>query len=144
MNSKQTPIRARIRLDYGIEARRGWFGNRHPERDAETIREEKITLLRNLPMQGLEIEGAEGSADVYAVTDEATGRQVVYAPVILIVRAERLEDLLALAVLKEVRKVEVTEPEQLTLDTEEMQHLLFRAGQETKSALRALEKKLSR
>lgn len=143
MDKQRPAIRARLRLDYGVEGRRGWFGNRHPQREVEEIREEKMALLRNLPLQGLEIEEVDGSAETYTVTNEVTGRQVVYAPVMLNVRAERLEDLLHLAMLEEVRKIEIAEPEEITLRMEEMQHLLFRAAQESRAALRALERKLS-
>lgn len=136
-------IRVRVRLDYLGEVRTRLFGHRSNQKAAEEVREQKIALFRNVPVQGLEVEDIDSSLEVYAITDRETGREVVYAPIIITVRADRLEDIVPFLVMEELRKLEVIEPQEFHLSAQDVQRLLVRMNMETRQALVELAKRMS-
>lgn len=138
-------IRVRIRVDYRGESRSGrfFFGGKSKEQVAETMREQQVALLRNVPMQGILIEDVDLSIDVYAVS-EANGRhthEVAYAPIILTLRIENLDDVLPFLIKPEFRKIEFLSPETISLHRLDMERLLFRLSQTFQQEIRILEQK---
>ncbi|MBP1760357.1 MAG: hypothetical protein H6Q63_1274, partial [Firmicutes bacterium] len=101
-------IRVRIRVDFRGESKSGrfFFGGKSKELMAETMREQQVALLRNVPLQGIIIEDVDLSLDVYGVTEESGRRnhEVAYAPIILTLRIENIDDLLPLLIKPEFRK----------------------------------------
>ncbi|TDA64091.1 MAG: hypothetical protein D9V47_14185 [Clostridia bacterium] len=139
----QAGIRVRVRLDYLGEVRTRLFGHRSNQKAAEEVREQRIALFRNVPVQGLEIEDVDSSLEVYTITDRETGREVVYAPIIVTARLDRLEDLVPFLIMEELRKLEVIEPQEFHLSAGDVQRLLVRMNMETRQALMELAKRAS-
>ncbi|MGB9885933.1 MAG: hypothetical protein ACPLRW_02935 [Moorellales bacterium] len=138
------PLRLRIRLDYrGVARKRFLLGSRNSQQVAEDTREQKVNLLRNLPLQGIEIEQVDMQVSPYTLYDEAQGAEITYAPVVLTLRAESLEDVVRFLFWEEFRKVEILEPEELLLDRHQLERLLFRIGEGAQESRLALEKKLT-
>lgn len=138
-------IRVRIRVDYRGESRSGrfFFGGKSKEQMAETMREQQVALLRNVPLQGIFIEDVDLSIDVYAVS-EPDGRythEVAYAPIILTLRIENLDDVLPFLIKPEFRKIEFLSPENISLHRLDMERLLFRLSQTFQQEIRILEQK---
>ena len=141
-------VRVRIRLDYRGESRSGrfFFGGKSKEEMAEKMREQQVALLRNVPLQGILIEDADLSLDVYPII-EGDGRrthEVAYAPIILSLRIENLDDLLPLLIKPEFRKIEFLSPENISLHRLDMERLLFRLSQSFQQELKILEQKYAR
>ena len=141
-------VRVRIRVDYQGESRSGrfFFGGKSKEQMAEKMREQQVALLRNVPLQGIFIEDVDLSLDVYAVI-EGDGRrthEVAYAPIILTLRIENLDDLLPLLIKPEFRKIEFLSPENISLHRLDMERLLFRLSQSFQQEIKLLEQKYSR
>ncbi|HZK54504.1 MAG TPA: hypothetical protein VFC84_09970 [Desulfosporosinus sp.] len=141
-------VRARIRLDYSGESSSGrfFFGGKTKEQMAETMREQQVALLRNVPLQGILIEDVDLSIDVYSVPNEEGRRkhEVAYAPIILTLRLENLDDLLPMLIKPEFRKIEFLSPENITLHRLDMERLLFRLSQSYKQEIKLMEEKYSR
>lgn len=141
-------VRVRIRVDYRGESKHGrfFFGGKSKELMAETMREQQVALLRNVPLQGIIIEDVDLSLDIYAV-DEGEGRrthEVAYAPIILTLRIENLDDLLPLLIKPEFRKIEFLSPETVSLHRLDMERLLFRLSQAFQQEIKSIEHKYSR
>ncbi|ODA40412.1 hypothetical protein [Desulfosporosinus sp. BG] len=141
-------IRVRIRLDYRGESRSGrfFFGSKSKEQIAETMREQQVALLRNVPLQGIFIEDVDLSLEVYTVSQEDGRRnhEAAYAPIILTLRIENLDDLLPLLIKPEFRKIEFLSPENISLHRLDMERLLFRLSQSFQHETKLLEQKYSR
>lgn len=141
-------IRVRIRLDFRGETKTGrfFFGGKSKELMAETVREQQVALLRNVPLQGVIIEDVDLSLDVYTVGEENGRRhqEIAYAPIILTLRIENIDDLLPLLIKPEFRKIEFLSPENIALHRLDMERLLFRLSQSFQQELKMLEQKYSR
>jgi len=141
-------IRVRIRLDYCGESRSGrfFFGSKSKEQVAETMREQQVALLRNVPLQGILIEDVDLSLDVYVVSQEDGRRNhdVAYAPIVLTLRVENLDDLLPFLVKHEFRKIDFLSPEDISLHRLDMERLLFRLSQSFQQEIKLLEQKYLR
>jgi hypothetical protein len=74
------------------------------EQVAEETREHKVALLRNVPIQGVHIEDIDTSTDVYTVFDDQRSEGVAYAPVLVTIRAETIEDVIHFTARDEFRK----------------------------------------
>src|SRR5690554_3110638 len=88
-------IKFRVRFDYRGKPKpaRFFFGGRKTEDVAQEIREHQVTLWRNLPLQGIYVEGID-LGEIYNLYDEELDDEVAFAPLELIVYADTLEDLL--------------------------------------------------
>ena len=141
-------VRVRIRLDYRGESRNGrfFFGSKSKEQIAETMREQQVALLRNVPLQGIFIEDVDLSLEVYTVSQEDGRRnhEAAYAPIILTLRIENLDDVLPLLIKPEFRKIEFLSPENISLHRLDMERLLFRLSQSFQQEIKSLEQKYSR
>lgn len=141
-------IRVRIRFDYRGESRSGrfFFGGKSQEQMAETIREQQVALLRNVPLQGIVIEDIDLSLDVYLVTEGEVRhtREVAYAPIMLTLRLENMDDLLPLLLKPEFRKIEFLSPENISLHRLDLERILFRLSQAFQQELKIIEQKYGR
>jgi len=104
-----TAVRVKIRLDYKGVQKPGkfFFGGKSTEEVAEEVRDQQVQMLRNVPMQSIAIEEVDMSSDVYIVFDEFINAQIAYAPVILTVTADSLEDIIRFIAREEFRKIEI-------------------------------------
>lgn len=141
-------IRVRIRLDFRGEphGRRFFFGGKSKEEIAETMREQQVALLRNAPLQGIVLEDVDLSLDIYTVS-ENTGRkleEVAYAPILLTLRLENIEDLLPLILKAEFRKIEFISPDTVSVHRLDLERMLFRVSQVFQQELKLLAQKYDR
>lgn len=138
-------IKAKIRLDYKAETRpsKFLFGGKNVEEVAEEVREQKVALLRNVPIQGITIEDIDMSIDIYVVRDDVSGNPVGFAPVQVTVQADSVEDLSRFVVADEFRKIEILEPAQILYDRQDLERFLFRISQEMRYSISQLEKRLT-
>lgn len=140
-----TIIRVKIRLDYKGFQKPGkfFFGGKHTDEVAEEVREQQVSMLRNVPLQGISIEEVDLSADVYTVFDEIANAQVAYAPVVLTVRADSLEDIVRFIAKEEFRKIEILEPDNILFHRSDIERVLFRVSEELRGYRLILERKYS-
>lgn len=138
-----TIVRVRIRLDFKGVQKPGkfFFGGKDTEEVAEETREQQVNMLRNVPLQGITIEEVDMSGDVYTVFDELVNAQVAYAPVILTLRADSLEDIVRFIAREEFRKVEMLEPESMVMNKTDLERILFRVSEEYRGYRMLLERK---
>ena len=124
-------IKIRLRLDYAGHSKSGkLFGNKNVEQIAEENRQHQVSLIRNVPVQGVRVEDIEMSQEVYLVIDENNGKKVAYAPVVITFYADNIEDAINFSMKEEFRTVEVLEPEELLLTRNDMEKLLFKVSKE--------------
>ena len=141
-----TTLRAKIRLDFRAEGKqRGFlFGGKSIDRLAEETREQKVGLLRNVPVQGVKIDDIDATQEIYTVFDEDIQSETAYAPIILTITADTLEDALKFVAREEFRKIEILDPESMYLTRFDAERLLFSINEEIKTSRRHLEKKYSK
>ncbi len=136
-------LRMRVRFDYIGRGRSGkLFRGKNSVELAEEVREHKVSLIRNVPMQGIQIEDIDMSQEVYSICDEITGKVIAFAPIIICFCADSLEDALKFTMKEEFRTVEVLDPEDISLSKLELERLLLKASEELLSYKDYLEKKL--
>jgi hypothetical protein len=138
-------IRVKIRLDYKGFHKPGkfFFGGKQTDEVAEEVRDQQVAMLRNVPLQGITIEEVDMSADVYTVFDEIVNTQVAYAPVVLTIRADSLEDVVRFIAKEEFRKIEILEPENIIMHQTDIERVLFRVSEELRGYRLLLERKFS-
>lgn len=136
-------IKVRIRLDFKGTNKPGrlLFGGKTVEKAAEEVREQQVALFRNVPMQGLHIEDIDMSNEIYTVIDEVTNVEVAYAPVVLTITADALDDVARFITRDDIRRVEVLEPGSITLNRYDLERLMFRIYEEMRSYRLQLERK---
>lgn len=125
-------IKAKLRLDYKSSGKggRAFFGKKSVEQLAEELRQNKVSLMRNVPVQGIYIEDLDMSQEVYSVADEITGKTVAYAPVIITFYADSMEDAVTFAMKDEFRTVQILEPDEINLSSLNIEKLLFKINSE--------------
>lgn len=136
-------VRVKIRLDFKGEGKSGrfLFGGKSREEIAEQVREQQVALLRNVPLQGVFIEEIDLSLDLYIVgeSDGRKSRDVAYAPVLLTLRLENIDDLLPFVLKTEFRKIEFLSPENLALHRLDVERLFFRMSQSVQEEIKKVE-----
>lgn len=138
-----TRIRMKVRFDYQGKTRQGkLFGGKNGDQVAEELRQHKVSLVRNVPIQGIYIEDIDMSQEVYTVLDEVTGKMAAYAPVTITFLADTLEDAVKFTMKEEFRTVEVIDPEDLTLSRLDVERLLLKICDEMLNYRSYLERKL--
>ncbi|HQE22974.1 MAG TPA: hypothetical protein PLM20_03605 [Syntrophomonadaceae bacterium] len=121
----------KVRFDYQGKSRQGkLFGRKNGEQVAEELRQHKVSLIRNVPIQGIYIEDIDMSQEVYMVIDEVTGKMSAFAPVTITFSADSLEDAIKFTMKEEFRTVEVLNPEELSLSRLDIERLLLRISDE--------------
>ncbi|MDD4801412.1 MAG: hypothetical protein PHF24_00525 [Syntrophomonas sp.] len=124
-------IKLKLRFDYQGKAKTGkLFGNKNVEQMAEETRQQQVSLLRNVPVQGVRIEDIEMSQEVYAVIDELNGKKLAYAPVIITFYADSIEDAIKFSMKEEFRTIEIIEPDELVLSKNDIEKLLYKVSTE--------------
>jgi hypothetical protein len=138
-------IRVKLRLDFKGEGKSGrfFFGGKSREEIAELAREQHVALLRNVPLQGIFLEDIDLSLDLYTVSesDGRKKREVAYAPVVLTLRIENLDDLLPLILKAEFRKIEILTPETLSVHRLDAERLFFRLSQCLQEEVKKVEQR---
>lgn len=133
----------RVRFDFVGRGKQGkLFGGKSSEQLAEEVRQHKVTLIRNVPIQGIYIDDIDMSQEIYMVQDDITGKMLAYAPVSIVFYADSLEDAVKFTMKEEFRKVEVLEPEEVNLSKFEVERLLLRVSEELVNYKGYLERKL--
>ncbi|KAF1086483.1 hypothetical protein SPSYN_00202 [Sporotomaculum syntrophicum] len=138
-----TEISVKVRLDFKGQGRPGrfLFGGKPVDRAAEEVREQQVALLRNVPIQGIHIDDIDTSIEVYTVWDDENEVNVAYAPVIITVTADNIEDLLRFIVRESFCKIEVIEPASIVMSRYDLERFLFKVSKEMKNYVARLERK---
>ncbi|MCL6560413.1 MAG: hypothetical protein K6U74_16790 [Firmicutes bacterium] len=136
-------IRVRIRLDFKGTSKPGrfLFGGKTTDKAAEEAREQQVAVFRNVPVQGIHIMDIDVSTDVYTVYDDVTNSETAYAPLVLTIRADHLENVIRFITREDFRKIEVLDPAYVTLDHSEVERFFFRVYEEMKEFKSRLERK---
>lgn len=136
-------IRAKVRLDFKGAARPGrlFFRGKSVEKVAEEIREQNVAAFRNIPLQGVNITDIDIGTEVYTVYDDFTNTETAYAPIILDVTADSVEDLIKLVARDDFRKIEILSPGTLSMNRIDVERALFRVAEELKQYRLFLERK---
>jgi hypothetical protein len=137
-------LRLRIRFDFKGRARgrRLFAGGKSAALVAEDMREQKVSYLRNVPMQGIEILDIDLSYEAYTVHDEEEKDQVAYAPAIVTLSATSVDDVVKFVVREEFRKLEILEPDFARLSRISIERLLFRVNEEFMEYRSSVERRL--
>lgn len=135
-------LRLRVRFDYAGRGKSNrLFGGKNSVEQAEAVRQQKVALCRNVPIQGIQVEDIDMSQEVYTLYDELTDKTISYAPVILTFSADSVEDAIRFAMKEEFRKVELLEPDEISLTRLEMERLLIRVNEELIAYKQYIERK---
>ncbi len=137
-------IKIKLRLDYmGHGKSTKFLRGKSVEQMAEEVRQNKISLIRNVPTQGVRIEDIDMSGEIYAVYEEFSGKMVAYAPVLITFYADSIEDAIKFSMKEEFRTIEVLEPSDLTLTKYDIERLLFKVSEELMGYKEYLLKKIN-
>jgi len=136
-------IRAKIRIDFKGNAKPGkfFFGGKSVEKMAEEAREQNVAVFRNIPLQGITILDIDIGTEVYSFLDDISNTETAYAPVILDVAADSVEDLLKLVAREDFRKIDIISPPVINMDSLGVERVLFRVAEELKGYRSLLERK---
>lgn len=123
-------LKFKIRFDYKGKPRppRLFFGGKKTEDVALEIRDQQVSLWRNIPLQGLFVEDIE-LGEIYNVYDEELDEDVAFAPLEMLVCADCLEDMLRFILREEFRRIEILEPRSIHLSNKETEKLLFKINE---------------
>jgi hypothetical protein len=136
-------ILIKIRLDFRGNGKPGrfLFGGKPTDKAAEEAREQQIAIFRNVPLQGMQIIDIDVSADVYSVYDDLNNTDTAYAPLVLTIKADALENVIRFITRDDFRKIEILDPAHLTLNHSEIERLLYKIHEEMRESRHKLEKK---
>jgi len=142
---EQVKLKFKLRFDYKGNPRpaRFFFGGKKTEDVAEEVREQQITLWRNMPLQGIYVESID-LGDIYNLYDEVLGDEVAYAPLELIVYSDSIEDIIGFIMKEEFRKIEIMQPGTIELSSKEAERLLFKINELLQEKLSARTKETRR
>ncbi len=124
--NKDNTLHFKIRLDFKGKAKpaKFFFGGKNTQEVAQITREQQAALWKNVPIQGIDIiEINEG--EIYTVFDEEE-EEIAFAPLIVEVKVDSLEDVVRFVVKEEFRRLEIVEPDGLSLSKQEIERLLFK------------------
>ncbi|SHK48197.1 hypothetical protein [Desulforamulus aeronauticus] len=139
------PLKVKVRMDFKGVGKTGrfLFGGKPSDKAAEDLREQQVAVFRNVPIQGIQVEDIDMSTEVYMVHDEITDSEVAYAPVILLLRAETLEDVVRFIARDDFRKIEIIDPPNMSLSRYDVERLLFRVAEEMRVYRSLLERRMN-
>ncbi|MDR3270304.1 MAG: hypothetical protein LBT32_02145 [Peptococcaceae bacterium] len=136
-------IRVVVRLDYRTEpqVKKRFLKGKNGTEEAEELREQQVALWRNVPLQGIIVEDVDMSLEVYMVKEAGKNRdyEVFFAPVILTLRAESIEDLIPVLMNNEFRRIEFLNPESMHIHRLDMERLLYKLNQAFQQEIRKIE-----
>lgn len=138
-------ILVKVRLDFKGTGKPGrfLFGGKATDKAAEEAREQQVAVFRNVPLQGIQIVDIDVSIDVYTVYDEVTNSETAYAPLVLTIKADSLENVIRFITREDFRKIEILDPAYLSMSHSDMERILFRVYEEMKEFRSRLERKYS-
>lgn len=126
-------LRAKIRFDFQASAdeEQHFFWQR-PDlvKIAKEKRAKQVSLLRNLPFQGLSVADLNTDQEAYLVPEDDDHPETAYAPIELLVEADSIEDLMKLTLREEFRKIKVIEPVELYMKNSDVEKFLFKVNEE--------------
>jgi len=133
-----------VRFDYVAEGKSGrrLFAGKSSDEQAEELRQHKVALIRNVPVQGINIEEIDMSMEVYTLFDEFTNRFSSCAPVSITFSVETLEDAIKFIMKDEFRTIEILEPHEMNLSRLEVERLLSKINEGLQTYRLYLEKKM--
>lgn len=133
----------KIRLDFKGAGRPGrfLFGGKPTDKAAEEAREQQVAIFRNVPIQGIQIVDIDVSTEVYTVYDELTNNENAYAPLVLTIKADGLENVIRFISREDFRKIEVLDPAYISFGHSDIERLLFKVHEEIKDFKSRLERK---
>ena len=136
-------ILVKVRLDFKGTGKPGrfLFGGKPTDKVAEEAREQHVAIFRNVPIQGIHIMDIDVSTEVYTVFDDLHNSEVAFAPLVLTIKADRLENVIRFIIRDDFRKIEILDPAFISLDHTDIERLFFRVHEETKEYRHRLEKK---
>lgn len=142
----QSQIKFKVRFDFRGEYRPGkfLFGGKAIEQVAQEIREEQVTLLKNIPFQGIHIDDCDLSMEPYVVFDENLSEKVAFAPAYITIVADSVEDMIKFVMREELRQLEILEPPQMILSNKELERIMFRMSEELRKQLILHSQKIKR
>lgn len=136
-------LKFRIRLDFRAEEKSGrfLFGGKTSEVMAETVREQQMGLLKHVPLQGITFEEFDAGLDIYLVQegDHHRKQEVAYAPLLITLKADNVENIFPLLLRPELKKIEVLGPESISIERLELERLLFAIFKNFQQELKKLE-----
>jgi hypothetical protein len=119
-------IKIKIRFDYIGKGKQGnLFGGKNIEVLAEECRQHQVSLIRNVPIQGIRIDDIDMSQEIYSVYDDIAGKKLAYAPVVITFYADNLEDAIKFSMKEEFRTIEVLEPDEINLSRNDIDRMLI-------------------
>ena len=136
-------VHFKVRFDFKGREKpaRFFFGGRNSMDVARYNREQQVGHWKNVPVQGIQILKIQ-EEEVYGVFDDAQDEEVAYAPLVMEVRVESLEDLVRFVVREEFRRIEIMEPKSFKLTSQGLERLLFRFHQSARDQVILQIKKL--
>ncbi len=136
-------IHFRVRFDFKGKEKpaKFFFGGKNSEDVACYNREQQVALWRNVPVQGINILKIDED-EVYGVFDEVQDEDVAYAPLVMEIRVDSLEDMIRFVVREEFRRIEILEPKAVRLTSQALEHLLFKFHQSARDQVFMQIKKL--
>jgi hypothetical protein len=144
-NFLSSGLKIKVRFDYVSKPKSGKiFGSgRNIEQQAEQVRQHKIALVRNVPIQGIHIEDIDMSLEVYSIIDEITGKPAAYAPVVVTFYADSIEDAIKFIINEEFRTIEVLQPDDLSLARFDIERLFYQVAKEFAEYKDILERRIN-
>ncbi len=122
-------IRMKIRFDYrgATKPARFFFRKKSIEEAAEELRDQKMSLWQNIPLQGIEVEDIK-VFDIYTIVEEYddSEEEVAYAPIEIILSADSLEDCVYLVSREEFRRIEIMEPSEISLNSKSLEKMFIK------------------
>jgi|LSQX01.1.fsa_nt_gb hypothetical protein len=137
-------LKFKMRLDFVAESKSGklFFGNKGSEDQAEELRQQKVSLLRNIPVQGINIEDINMDHEIYTIIDDYSNRVSYYAPVSILFSADSLENAVKFTMKEEFRTIEMVDPDQIILSQMETVRLIQNVNEELLNFKRVLERRM--
>ncbi|GAQ26157.1 MULTISPECIES: hypothetical protein [Tepidanaerobacter] len=142
----QSKIRFKVRFDFKADnkPRKFFFGGKSLEQAAQDAREEQIALLKNIPVQGVYFLDYDISLEPYVIYDDLLGEKVAYAPAEITLNADSIEDIIRFVMREEFRKLEILEPPQMLITSNDLEKILFKMNEELRNRLMILDRKIKR
>ncbi|MDF9407388.1 hypothetical protein L7E55_03275 [Pelotomaculum isophthalicicum JI] len=136
-------ILVKVRLDFKGTGKTGrfLFGGKATDKAAEESREQQLAVFRNVPMQGIQIIDIDVSTEVYTVYDDIANAEIAYAPLVLTIKADSLENIIRFIAREDFRKIEVLDPASLSLSHNDIERILYRIYEEMKEFRLWMERK---
>lgn len=136
-------IHFKLRFDFKGKEKpaKFFFGGKNSAEVARYNRDQQVALWKNVPVQGINIIKME-EEDVYDVFDEAHDQEVAYAPIIMEIKVDSLEDLVRFVVREEFRRIDILEPKSIKMNSQALERLLFKFHQAARDQVFMQIKKL--